>query len=83
MVGNRKGKIRILGMIVGYLAERGAASAREIASFISEGSGRGVTVAQVSNFLAADARFTKVKKIRITNGVRGGEIWLWELSVDS
>jgi hypothetical protein len=83
LVGTRKGKIRILGMIVCYLAERGAASAREIASFLSEGSGRGVTVAQVSNFLAADARFIKVKKIRISSGVRGGEIWLWELRADS
>ena len=83
MVGNRKGKVRILGLIVAYLAERGASSAREIASFLSDGSGRGVTVAQVSNFLAADTRFRKAKKIRIRSGVRGGEIWLWELVADS
>lgn len=80
MVGKSKAKLRVLGRIQDYLTDRGIASAREIASFISLGCGRGVTVAQVSNFLAGDPRFRKVTRIRITNGVRGGAVWLWELA---
>jgi hypothetical protein len=80
MVGNGKLKFRVLERIQDYLTKFGAASAREIASFINNAGGRGVTVAQVSNFLAADSRFRKVKSIRITSGVRGGAIWLWELA---
>lgn len=78
-VGNGRNKARVLAQIQTYLAERGVASAREIATFINDISGRGVTVAQVSNFLAADRRFRKASRVRITNGVRGGAIWLWEL----
>jgi hypothetical protein len=79
MVGS-KGKMRILAMIQDYMARYGAASARELASYVSMVVARGVTTAQVSNFLAADRRFRKAKRIRIKSGVRGGAIWLWELN---
>ena len=79
MVGNSRTKVRILAMIQEYLTRYGAASAREIASYLSMVIARGVTVAQVSNFLAADRRFRKAKRIRIKSGVRGGAIWLWQL----